>query len=118
MLRVGALVGLVVGALGCGSVDSIEALSYGDGSADVAARQDASGDSDILGGFDRLDIVADQQLTEPSPPSCVWAPLPHKTTACDDGVHAVCCYTVQDGSCDGRLSGCWDEGRECVLQCG
>jgi hypothetical protein len=109
--------------LGCGTVDAIEI--YGDGSPDVVVDSQVQTDVNPEvpkptdgNVFQDLGGSVDARLSEPPPLStCTWDPLPWTVMPCPDGVTAVCCYTRQDGSCDGRKDGCVEGGKECVLTC-
>ena len=119
MTRIGILALLLSG---CGSVDAVQnsdgAVSadadVSEALADLPSDSLSSGDSD---GHPAERNPTDADVRGEGGATCVWDPYPHAIVPCDDGVRAVCCYTRQDGSCDGRKDGCIEGGRECVLTC-
>ena len=124
----------VVPGFGCGEVVATEQI---DASVDVhnpvtdlCGRGACGGTDASLSEVSNVDTMADTgaaapdghqaEASAPDAPSgvCTWDPhYPWTVMPCADGVHAVCCYIIQNGTCDGRQNGCSEGGRECVLQC-
>lgn len=112
---------VLASVLGCGTIDVLDAPIPSDQDAGYSdTRPDLSGvlrdGATEEGGAPDVEPAGDSG-SQSGGIVCNWDPMPHKTVACSDNVHAVCCYTRPDDSCDGWRTDCSTQGYICVINC-